>query len=106
MPHVYNDFVLLGKLEQAIEDLADVPDESAQRLRRFLREAVAECREFSRVYDEGLLRQLSGPEPEPASHRIGGGGASRRHRLPRRDENSGGSDRKARRNNQVPMGLV
>lgn len=65
MPHIYNDFVLLGKLEQAIEDLADVPDEGAQRLRCFLREAVAECREYSRIYDEKLLRHVSPPIPDP-----------------------------------------
>jgi hypothetical protein len=64
MPHIYNDFVLLGKLEQAIDDLADVPNEGAQKLRRFLREAVAECREYSRIYDERLLRRVS-PPPDP-----------------------------------------
>lgn len=59
MAPVYNDFVLLKKLEQAIEDLTNVPGERAQKLRHFLRDAVAECREHGRVYDKRLVRQLS-----------------------------------------------
>lgn len=59
MPHLYNDYVVLRKMEQAIDDLAAIPDEGAQKLRRFLREAVAERREYSRAYDERLLRQIS-----------------------------------------------
>jgi hypothetical protein len=59
MPHLYNDQVVLQKMEKAIQDLAEVPGEGSRKLRDFLREAVAECREDSRRYDEKLLRQLS-----------------------------------------------
>lgn len=57
MPTVYNNAVALRKMEQAIQDLADVQAEGVQKLRQFLIEAVAESRGHSRACNEKLLRR-------------------------------------------------
>ena len=62
MPHVYNNDTVLQKLEQAIQDLGELQGDGAphrQKMMQFLREAVDECREFGRAYDQKLTRQLS-----------------------------------------------
>ena len=57
MPTIYNNAVALRKMEQAIQDLADVQADGVQKLRQFLIDAVAESRGHSRVHDERLLRR-------------------------------------------------
>lgn len=62
MPNLYNDRVLLQKLEQAIQDLGELEgqgDPQHQKLMQFLRETVEECREYGRVYDQPLRQQFS-----------------------------------------------
>lgn len=62
MGHLYDNIVALQKMEQAIRDLGELNGDSApqlQKLIQFLREAVDECREFGRVYDQQRVRQLS-----------------------------------------------
>ena len=62
MPNLYNDRVLLQKLEQAIQDLGELEgrgDPQHQKLMQFLRETVEQCREYGRVYDQPLGQQSS-----------------------------------------------